>query len=105
MKIGKKDISWPQTDSTQISYANKLSSTNMSWANITGPAVSGNICKHDRVTENHKNKLRDVETKLIQALSAKKWVQDPSWSSEDIQERAQGESSRSKRRAQGRQEK
>merc|ERR1711966_87943 len=34
-------------------------------------AVSSNIWKHDRALKNHKIKLRDVETKLIQALSAK----------------------------------
>merc|ERR1711966_36856 len=47
------------------------SSTNISRDNENGPAVSSNIRKHDRALKNHKIKLRDVETKLIQALSAK----------------------------------
>merc|ERR1711906_78767 len=34
-------------------------------------AVSNNMRKHDRALKNHKIKLRDVETKLIQALSSK----------------------------------
>merc|ERR1711966_67582 len=56
---------------TQIFHAKELSSTTISRANENGPAVSSNIWKHDRALKNHKIKLRDVETKLIQALSAK----------------------------------
>merc|ERR1711906_73576 len=56
---------------TQIFNSKELSSTNSSRANGNGPAVSNNIRKHDRASKNHKIKLRDVETKLIQALSAK----------------------------------
>merc|ERR1711966_274212 len=56
---------------TQIFNAKELSSTNISRANENGPAVSSSIRKHDRALKNHKIKLRDVETKLIQALSAK----------------------------------
>merc|ERR1711966_497381 len=56
---------------TQIFHAIELSSTNISRANENGPAISNNIRKHNRALKNHKIKLRDVETKLIQALSAK----------------------------------
>merc|ERR1711966_512074 len=56
---------------TQIFNSKELSSTNISRANENGPAVSNNIRKHDRALKNHKIKLRDVETKLIQALSSK----------------------------------
>merc|ERR1711966_186875 len=56
---------------TQIFHAKELSSTNISRANENGPSVSSNIRKHDRALKNHKIKLRDDETKLIQALSAK----------------------------------
>merc|ERR1711906_94396 len=56
---------------TQIFNSKELSSTNISRANENGPAVSNNMRKHDRALKNHKIKLRDVETKLIQALSAK----------------------------------
>merc|ERR1711966_17535 len=56
---------------TQIFHAKELSSTNISRANENGPVVSSNIRKHDRALKNHKIKLRDVETKLILALSAK----------------------------------
>merc|ERR1711966_533321 len=56
---------------TQIFNSKELSSTNISRANENGPAVSNNMRKHDRALKNHKIKLRDVETKLIQALSSK----------------------------------
>merc|ERR1711966_472430 len=57
-------------NSKELSSTN-ISSTNISRANENGPAVSNNIRKHDRALKNHKIKLRDVETKLIQALSSK----------------------------------
>merc|ERR1711966_208601 len=56
---------------TQIFHAIELSSTNISRADENGPAVSSNIRKHDRALKNCRIKLRDIETKLIQALSAK----------------------------------
>ena len=74
---------------TQIFNSKELSSTNISRANENGPAVSNNIRKHDRALKNHKIKLRDVETKLIQVLSAnQKAVDLHTQKSEGRQERS-----------------
>ena len=66
-----------ETDNpTQSFHAKELSSTNISQHNETGPAVSRNIRKHDRALNNHKIKLQDAETKLVQALAAKQKALD-----------------------------
>ena len=55
----------------QSTDKNEVSSTKISPTNKTGTVVPGNIWKYDSAMKKHKNKLGDVETKLIQALSAK----------------------------------